>query len=75
MNKKTTFRKEDEIIEAGTFHKREGEKQMNDIIFVHKQAGAKKDAVRVSSIADIPEFLKGAVRVNVKEMRLQTLER
>ena len=27
---------------------------MNDIIFVHKQAGAKKDAVRVSSIADIP---------------------
>ena len=73
MNK-TTFRKEDEIIEAGTFHKREGEKKMNDIIFVHKQAGAKKDAVRVSSNADIPEFLKGAVRVNGDKLEIECVE-
>ena len=67
-------RKTYEQIEAGTFHKREGEKQMNDIIFVHKQAGAKKDAVRVSSIADIPEFLKGAVRVNGDKLEIECVE-
>ena len=47
---------------------------MNDIIFVHKQAGAKKDAVRVSSIADIPEFLKGAVRVNGDTLEIECVE-
>lgn len=74
MMNKTTFRKEDEIIEAGTFHKREGEKKMNDIIFVHKQAGAKKDAVRVSNNADIPEFLKEAVRVNGDKLEIECVE-
>lgn len=58
MNK-TTFRKEDEIIEAGTFHKREGEKQMNDIIFVHKQAGAKKIVVTVLTTMLIAMMLTG----------------
>lgn len=74
MMDKTTFRKEDEIIEAGTFHKREGEKKMNDIIFVHKRAGAKKDAVRVNSATDIPEFLKGAVKINGDKLELECVE-
>lgn len=30
------------------------------LIFIHKQAGQKKDAVRVNTASDIPEFLTGA---------------
>lgn len=52
MSKKRTF--EHKNVTNNNICNRKGEKQMNDIIFVHKQAGAKKDAVRVSSIADIP---------------------
>ena len=47
---------------------------MNDSIFVHKQSGAKKDAVRVSNNADIPEFLKGAVRVNGDTLEIECVE-
>ena len=42
-----TFRKEDEVIEAGTFHEMKGENMMKDIIYIHKEAGTKKDAIRV----------------------------
>ena len=48
MSKKRTF--EHKNVTNNNICNRKGEKQMNDIIFVHKQAGAKKDAVRVSSI-------------------------
>ena len=53
---------------------RKGEIKMNDIIFIHKQAGAKKDAVRVSSVTDIPEFLKGAVRINGDKLEIECVE-
>lgn len=33
----------------------EGECKMKDIIFIHKEAGTKKDAVRVKRVQDIPE--------------------
>ena len=47
---------------------------MSDILFIHKEAGAKKDAVRVNSEADIPEFLKGAVKVNGNKLELECVE-
>lgn len=48
---------------ASKFHNMEGEDTMTDVIFVHKQAGSKKDAVRISKVSDIPEFLSGAISV------------
>ena len=36
---------------------------MKKIIYIHKQAGTKKDAVRITTPADIPEFLKGSVDI------------
>ena len=30
-------------------------------IFIHKQAGNKKDAVRITTVNDIPEFLKSSI--------------
>lgn len=44
----------------------EGECTMKDIIFIHKEAGTKKDAVRVKRAQDIPDFLKSAINVNGK---------
>ena len=73
MNK-TTFRKEDEVIKAGTFHKREGDKKMNDIILIHKEAGAKKDALRVKRTQDIPDFLKDAIKIVDGKLQLECVE-
>ena len=72
MSEKRTF--EHKNVTNNNIYNRKGEKQMNDIIFVHKQAGAKKDAVRVSNNADIPEFLKGAVRVNGDTLEIECVE-
>lgn len=33
------------------------------MINIHKQAGQKKDAVRISKVSDIPEFLKGSIDI------------
>ena len=44
---KETFRKADEVIEAGTFHDKRGDNKMTNMILIHKEAGTKKDAVRV----------------------------
>ena len=55
------FGKETEVIAAGTFHKAEGGNMMKNIINIHKEAGTKKDAVRVRRESDIPDFLKEAI--------------
>lgn len=57
------FGKEHETIEAGTFHTMKGDDMMTDVIFVHKEAGAKKDAVRICKESDIPDFLSDAITV------------
>ena len=44
------------------------------IIKIHKQAGSRKDAVRVNSIADIPEFLQGTITVSNNELELVCVE-
>lgn len=50
MSEKRTF--EHKNVTNNNIGNRKGEKKMHDMIFVHKQAGAKKDAVRVISIAE-----------------------
>lgn len=72
MSEKRTF--EHKNVTNNNIGNRKGEKKMHDMIFVHKRAGAKKDAVRISSIADIPEFLKGAVRVNGDKLEIECVE-
>lgn len=70
-----TFNKEHEICEAGTFHEMKGDNTMKDIIFIHKEAGTKKDAIRVNTATDIPEFLKDAIIVvNDNKIVLQCVE-
>lgn len=69
----TTFNKEAEVIEAGTFHSAKGD-TMRDIIYIHKEAGAKKDAVRVRSAADIPDFLKEAIKIVDGKVQLECVE-
>ena len=32
-------------------------------ILIHKQAGTRKDAVRVNVVSDIPEFLRGSINI------------
>ena len=72
MSEKKTF--ENKNVTNNNIDNRKGDKKMNDIIFIHKEAGAKKDAVRVNSSADIPEFLKEAVRVNGDKLELECVE-
>ena len=52
----------------------EGECTMKDIIFIHKEAGTKKDAVRVKRIQDIPDFLKDAIKVVDGKIQLECVE-
>jgi len=72
MNK--VFGKETEVIPAGTFHKAEGENMMRNIINIHKEAGTKKDAVRVRRENDIPDFLKEAIKIVDGKVRLECVE-
>lgn len=52
----------------------EGKCTMKDIIFIHKEAGTKKDAVRVKRIQDIPDFLKDAIKVVDGKIQLECVE-
>ncbi len=47
---------------------------MAKTIFIHMQAGQKKDAVRVNSTADIPEFLKKNISVEAGKIILICVE-
>ena len=47
---------------------------MENIIYIHKEAGTKKDAVRVSREQDIPDFLKEAIKVVDGKIQLQCVE-
>ena len=47
---------------------------MATIINIHKQAGQKKDAIRVNSIADIPEFLKDTITIAGEQIHLVCVE-
>lgn len=47
---------------------------MKKIIFVHKQAGTKKDAVRVNTAHDIPDFLKDSIKVEGESLKLVCVE-
>lgn len=48
---------------------------MENIIYIHKEAGTKKDAVRVSREQDIPDFLKKeAIKVMDGKIQLQCVE-
>lgn len=51
-----------------------GGDNMVKTIFIHKEAGAKKDAVRVSKPSDIPEFLQEAIKVVGEKLTLQCVE-
>lgn len=44
------------------------------IINIHKQAGQKKDAIRVNTIADIPEFLKDTIKIEGESLILVCVE-
>lgn len=70
----TTFKKETEVIPAGTFHKTEGGRMMKNIINIHKEAGTKKDAIRVRRESDIPDFLKGAIDIVGNKIVLDCVE-
>ena len=43
-------------------------------IYIHKEAGQRKDAVRVRSYDDIPEFLKAAISVTTEGIELDCVE-
>ena len=45
-----------------------------NIIKIHKSAGQKKDAVRVNSAQDIPEFLSESIKVIDGKLCLQCVE-
>ena len=47
---------------------------MASTIFIHKEAGQRKDAVRVRSYNDIPEFLKSAISVTTEGIELDCVE-
>lgn len=53
---------------------RKGEKNMSNIIFIHKEAGTKKDAVRVNRESDIPEFLKETIKIVDGKLQLDCVE-
>lgn len=46
---------------------------MKNIIYIHKTAG-KKDAVRISSSADIPEFLQETITIRGEKIHLGCVE-
>ena len=47
---------------------------MTTIINIHKQAGQKKDAVRISSVSDIPEFLRSSIDIACNKLYLTCVE-
>lgn len=47
---------------------------MAKMISIHKQAGQKKDAVRISNARDIPEFLKGSISIAGGVLQLTCIE-
>lgn len=49
-------------------------KTMKNVILIHKEAGTKKGAVRVRRESDIPDFLKGAIKVVDSKVQLQCVE-
>lgn len=68
------FNKEHEIIEAGTFHNTKGDNKMTNMILIHKEAGTKKDAVRVTKESNIPDFLKDAIKIVDGRIQMQCVE-
>lgn len=44
------------------------------IINIHKQAGQKKDAIRINSIEDIPAFLKETITIKNNQINLVCVE-
>ena len=47
---------------------------MTNTIRIHKQAGAKKDAIRVTTANDIPEFLKSTIAIEDGQVKLVCVE-
>lgn len=43
-------------------------------IYIRKEAGQKKDAIRVSKVEDIPEFLRNAISITGDTVRLDCVE-
>ena len=47
---------------------------MANTIYIHKEAGSKKDAIRVNSTRDIPEFLRNTIKVEGGKLKLVCVE-
>lgn len=47
---------------------------MKDTILIHKEAGTKKDAVRINRKEDIPDFLNGSIQIVDGMLHLECLE-
>ena len=47
---------------------------MTNTIRIHKQSGAKKDAIRVNTASDIPEFLKSTIAIEDGQVKLVCVE-
>ena len=43
-------------------------------IFIHKEAGQRKDAVRVTTAADIPDFLQESISIDGNKVKLVCVE-
>lgn len=68
------FNKEHEVIKAGTFHNAKGDNKMANMILIHKEAGTKKDAIRIRQESNIPDFLKEAIKIVDGRIQLQCVE-
>lgn len=68
------FNREHEVIKAGTFHDTKGDNKMTSMILIHKEAGTKKDAVRVTKESDIPDFLKDTIKIVDGRIQMQCVE-
>ena len=73
MSEKRTF--EHKNVTNNNIGNRKGEKKMHDMIFVHKQAGAKKDVVRVSSIAEKENSMNNIPNTTSQKSNLTCEER
>lgn len=51
-----------------------GEKNMKNIINIHKEAGTKKDAIRVYQEKDIPNFLKESINIIDNKLEIDCIE-
>lgn len=47
---------------------------MTNTIRIHKEAGAKKDAIRVNTAKDIPDFLKSTIALEGGQVKLVCVE-